>query len=173
MGQARSLKPAENVPTGTFSEGFTSRSKRIKRAPARLMHNFTLTTMMLQRSVAHEGTTTLVQAVVDRLNANKSISFVALGGSITNGRGVGFPSDYEGSWSKIVFNWIQKTWPDVRHTYVNGAASATDASYFASCLYRHCPKDADMIILEHAVNTAPGQKATGSMERLVRRILSR
>eukprot|EP00959_Pyramimonas_sp_CCMP1952_P082687 1727913-Pyramimonas_sp.AAC.2 len=128
---------------------------------------------MRQRSVAYAGSTTLLQAVVDRLNADEPITFVALGGSITNGRGVGFPSDYKGSWSKLVFDWIQDMWPNAKHTYVNGAASATDVSYFASCLYRHCPMDADIVILEHAVNTAPGQKATASMERLVRRLLSR
>ena len=74
---------------------------------------------------------------------------------------------YPGSYSRVVFDYITSRYPHADHVYANGAKGAVGAAYFQSCLHKHLHPEADLILLDFAVNGA----TVSEVERVVRLIL--
>lgn len=49
---------------------------------------------------------------------------------------------HDASWSRLVFSWINATWPNPNHVFVKGAVPATGSAYFALCGDQHMPQQA-------------------------------
>lgn len=76
---------------------------------------------------------------------------VILGGSIT--LGVQAP-DLQDSWAQRLFRWIQDVFPHDEHKLVNNAMPATTSEFASHCMYDLVPPDADIVVVEYAVNDA-------------------
>ncbi|KAL7421285.1 hypothetical protein Q5752_004170 [Cryptotrichosporon argae] len=94
-----------------------------------------------------------VRQFVNKLVDGQPISLAALGGSITAGHSLNFTAG-EITWPQMVYDWIQAEYPNPAHKYKSGAVPATGVDYFASCYSLHVPTDADLYVLEGAVNDA-------------------
>ena len=138
--------------------------------------NYTLLPHMLARSIGYEGSSDALRRMVAKLDAGGSAVVSVLGGSVS--RGHGGPSGagdhnagHPGSWSRLIYDYINVRWPGRRHIYANGAIAATGSPYFAQCLGRHLHKEADLVLLEFAVNDGHGNQGTvASVETIVRRV---
>ncbi|KAG2446602.1 hypothetical protein HYH02_008587 [Chlamydomonas schloesseri] len=65
-----------------------------------------------------------------------------------------------------------------RHHYMSGAVPGTQSGYMSSCLQHHLPRDADLVLLDYAVNDPPQPSHAfddphrRAFERLLRKALS-
>lgn len=123
--------------------------------------------------------------MVEKLNSGQPITISAIGGSITHGHGAGSASQplhgdpnllhgHPGSWSRIVFDYVQGAWPNAKHTYSNGAVPATGSDFFSLCVERQVPQSADIVFMEFSVNDAGGMNSQvlQQQEMIVRRLRS-
>lgn len=118
--------------------------------------------------------------MVAKLDAGGSVVVSVIGGSVSRGHGGpdgagDHNAGHPGSWSRLIYDYINVRWPGRHHVYANGAVAATGAReslaaargarltrltrrfcagspYFAQCLARHLHKEADLVLLEFAVN---------------------
>ncbi|KAL7421284.1 hypothetical protein Q5752_004169 [Cryptotrichosporon argae] len=134
----------------------------------------------LKMGEAYLGSGDRTRRFVSRLASGQPISLAILGGSITAGHSLNFTAG-EITWSQMLFNWIQERYPHPDHSYVSGAVPATGVDYFATCYSLHVPIDADLYVLEGAVNDAYVDRLADSgtdidvvdyTETLVRELLS-
>ncbi len=72
-----------------------------------------------------------------------------LGGSISFGHGLQ-PADKR--YAQLVQEGLEAAFPDAEIVVKNGAVPATGTDYFAACYKHHVPADADLFVLEGAVN---------------------
>lgn len=152
-----------------FVHGQSSSVFRVAASPT---WNFTLKQHMLARGLTYKGSGNALRRFIGKLNNGEQVVVSALGGSITHGHGgppdadnpdKGFPN----SWSRLVFDFIQLKWPKSTHVYYNGAVPATGASYFVSCLFRHVHPNADLYLIDLAVNGAGLKDTEGIVRQLM------
>lgn len=74
---------------------------------------------------------------------------------------------YRGSYSNVVYQYLNRAYPHSITTYSNGAKGACGSNYFAPCLHKHLDEKADLILLDFAVNGA----RIDEVEQIVRKIL--
>ena len=92
--------------------------------------NYTLLPHMLARSVGYEGSSDALRRMVAKLDAGGSVVVSVIGGSVSRGHG-GPPGSgdhnagHPGSWSRLIYDYINARWPGRRHVYANGAVAAT------------------------------------------------
>ncbi|EOD37448.1 hypothetical protein EMIHUDRAFT_252086 [Emiliania huxleyi CCMP1516] len=138
----------------------------------RVVWDSSLAPWMHARALGYLGTLQHMSRLIERLSKGEPIKVVALGGSVTHGHGLRrMPRDFKGSWSRVVFDWIAQTWPNAKHTYINGAVPATGIEFFSHCLSHQSPADVDLIMLEFSVNSQPNERSNiVHLELLTRRI---
>ncbi|BEI94098.1 uncharacterized protein CcaverHIS019_0605570 [Cutaneotrichosporon cavernicola] len=103
----------------------------------------------LQTSLVRAGTGARVRRAMERLWKERKITVGILGGSITYGHGLQ-PEDKR--YSQLIEEGLRVAFPDAEIVVKNGAVPATGTDYFSACYKHHVPEDADLFILEGAVN---------------------
>lgn len=133
---------------------------------------------MLDRSIAHKGTSSRLKNKIKYALEGNPIRFGVLGGSSSYGHGL--PERTKETYHARVFQWWNEQFPHDRNTIVNGAIPATDSTYFTYCYDKHIPNDLDIIFIEFSINDAsiyPTYKGNGNikvtqhMESLIRNLL--
>ncbi|BEJ17207.1 hypothetical protein CspHIS471_0606080 [Cutaneotrichosporon sp. HIS471] len=103
----------------------------------------------LRTSLVRAGTGARVRRAMERLRKERKITVGILGGSITYGHGLQ-PDDKR--YAQLVEEGLRVAFPDAEIVVKNGAVPATGTDYFSACYKHHVPEDADLFILEGAVN---------------------
>ena len=73
-----------------------------------------------------------------------------------------------------MYQWINATFAGARHEHHCGAVAASGPSYMEHCLHWHVIDEADLVLVEYAVNLDANDKAgeLASFERMLRKLLS-
>ncbi|CAK9784167.1 hypothetical protein CC85DRAFT_281824 [Cutaneotrichosporon oleaginosum] len=103
----------------------------------------------LRTSLVRAGTGARVRRAMERLRKERRITIGVLGGSITFGHGL---HNEDKRYAQLVQEGLAAAFPDAEIVVQNGAVPATGTDYFAACYKHHVPADADLFILEGAVN---------------------
>jgi hypothetical protein len=117
-----------------------------------------------------------LKVAMHRLLKGDLIKISAVGGSITQGQGLG-DGDYYGveRYTERIAKWAKESGLKVNVT--NGGFAACSSSYFASCVNMHVPMDADLVIVELAANDpwayANDLLSKKAFERLIRKLMDR
>ncbi|KDD72726.1 hypothetical protein H632_c2971p0, partial [Helicosporidium sp. ATCC 50920] len=100
------------------------------------------------RGLAYTGSGERMQGFVSKLLRGQPVKVVTMGGSTTAGRGA-----YRGRpYPTRVGEWLDRTFPGANHTVVNIGMGATSSTLFSVCNEALIPRDADLYVLEFAVN---------------------
>ncbi|TXT15551.1 hypothetical protein VHUM_00054 [Vanrija humicola] len=100
-------------------------------------------------SVAHWGTGARVRRAIGKLLKGEEFTIGVMGGSLTFGHGL---SKGDTTYPILLEQRLKKVFPNAKIKVVNGAIPATGTDYFQACYRHHVPGDADMFVLEAAVN---------------------
>ncbi|PRW50819.1 hypothetical protein C2E21_5446 [Chlorella sorokiniana] len=130
---------------------------------------------LLDRGIVSHGDPQALQRLANKLLAGKPITVVALGGSLTFGRGATQIGSTD--WVPLLRGWLQAAFPGVDHVVHNGAVAASPSEYMAFCMQSHLPagREPDLVIVEYAINDGgrPWHHAHPRFyERLLRRLLA-
>ena len=132
----------------------------------------------LRRGGASQTGNEHLTAFVNKLLTGQAVSVVTLGGSVTFGAGL---TDLNLSYPNHLFRWMNATFQPApgqpAHRFKNNGIPGTSSALFAICTQDLVPADADLIVLEFAVNdewqqqdiTGDGAKA---FEQLLRKLRS-
>ncbi|KAL1405035.1 hypothetical protein Q8F55_008658 [Vanrija albida] len=103
----------------------------------------------LEMSVAHAGSGIRMRRALRRLVNHEPFTIAAIGGSITGGHGVNKTNGGE-KYTDYLQTQLRKTYPNV--TVLNVGIPGHGTDYFSNCYQLHAPTNADMYIIESAVN---------------------
>ncbi|GFZ51499.1 hypothetical protein JCM24511_09266 [Saitozyma sp. JCM 24511] len=103
----------------------------------------------LQMAEAYLGSGGRTRRFLAKLLEGQPVSLAILGGSVTVGHSL---VEGESTWGQILFDWINSTFPHPDHEWTNGAVPATGTDYFAACYDQHVPRNADLFVVETAIN---------------------
>ncbi|KAL4432396.1 hypothetical protein ABPG77_001695 [Micractinium sp. CCAP 211/92] len=138
----------------------------------------------LQRGLLHHGDPARLRRAVAKLLAGEPTVVAAVGGSISVGRGSatqgkGIDTDWP-SYLDQFAAWLGAAFPKSRPQLVNKAQSGSTSNIFDACAEIMVPQDADIVVVEFAMNdgtqvdcsrdgsgTVP---ARASFERLLRKL---
>lgn len=82
------------------------------------------------------------------------------------------PGAHNLHWHQEVIRYLNASYPGEQVDYVHGARAATDTPHYEWCYPAHIGTDADLIMIEMAVNDAFEQPLFESTETLLRSLLS-
>ena len=73
-----------------------------------------------------------------------------------------------------MYQWINATFAGAKHEHYCGAVAASGPSYMEHCLHWHVIDEADLVLVEYAVNLDDNNKADelASFERMLRKLLT-
>jgi hypothetical protein len=118
-----------------------------------------------------------LKMVLLKIYEGKHVKISALGGSVTQGQGLEDGGELGVSrYTERLQQFFHKA--GLHNVNVtNGGFAACSSSYFSSCLNIHLPTDADLVIVELAINDLPSYRddpaGKSAFEKLIRRILER
>jgi len=143
------------------------------RAASVELHNSTwafLSKRQLARGVSSVGDPLRLQCFASKVLAGRPVRLSVVGGSVS------FGTTFTTSRSKALFHWkvyqwINATFPGRLHEHYCGAVAASGPSYMEHCLHWHVPDNADLVLVEYAVNFDPGSDDVASFERMIRKLL--
>ncbi|EIW70457.1 hypothetical protein TREMEDRAFT_73476 [Tremella mesenterica DSM 1558] len=119
----------------------------------------------LRLSRAYEGSLHRLRQLLHKLLRGETITITAIGGSITAGHHV----DDDEVWFERFAEWLRDFVGSKSQVIaVNGAAPATGSDYFSFCFPLHIPEEADLVIVELAVNDEAILEHVENMENLLR-----
>ncbi|GAA5857093.1 hypothetical protein JCM8547_007954 [Rhodosporidiobolus lusitaniae] len=132
----------------------------------------------IRRSRVHEGTGWRVQRFLAKLEKGERLKVGVIGGSVSNGHGTlnGHRYQYhaiEHIWHSFVSSWLNETYCPME--LLNGAKSATDASFMSFCwtellaLEKEAPS---LVLIELDVNDQNDEVSRNYTESIVRKILA-
>ncbi|KAL4444598.1 hypothetical protein ABPG77_002415 [Micractinium sp. CCAP 211/92] len=129
----------------------------------------TLPARQLEKGIVGYGDRARARRAFSKLMRGEPITAAVLGGSVTFGQGARQPgvTDY----ASRALAWINATFPHPGHVLVRSGVGGAISSYFALCTELHMPSDADLVILEFAVNDVNPDHRRGH-ERLIRKLLA-
>lgn len=132
-----------------------------------------LTPAEVQRGVYH-GSGGALRALAAKLRAGQGVTVVLLGGSVTN---AGELSRQGLSYAARFFNFINSTFPNPAHRFINHGMPSSNSGWFAPCVDVLVPPGADLVVVEFAVNDNQQAPITSPRrhfyEQLLRRLLGR
>ena len=135
----------------------------------------------LRRGGASQSGNEHLTAFVNKLLTGQAGSVVTLGGRVTFGGGA---SDLSLAYPHHLFRWINSTFPPTpgqpAHRFKNNGLPGTSSALFAICTQDLVPADADLVVLEFAINdewrspTSGGITGEGAQafEQLLRKLRS-
>lgn len=97
-----------------------------------------------------------------KLLSGQPVSVSAVGGSVTAGQG----AQYGNGFMKRIWDWIQEVSPTANHTLKHGAFGGSASGIFTVCVKDMVQADADLVIVEFAVNDPRGNGIWTYPERL-------
>ncbi|KAH7097127.1 hypothetical protein BKA62DRAFT_774527 [Auriculariales sp. MPI-PUGE-AT-0066] len=121
----------------------------------------------LDLAAAYEGSGDRIRRVLAKAARGEPIVFGILGGSVSRGHGCNNCVPFH----RQIFDWINTTYPHAGHRYTDGSVGARGTNYFKFCHVEHLPSDADLVVLEHAVNDNAAEDSARNMESIVRAVL--
>ncbi|OCF42382.1 hypothetical protein I317_03757 [Kwoniella heveanensis CBS 569] len=71
----------------------------------------------------------------------------------------------------MIFDWLNKTFPNPGNRFVNGAQGGVGAGYFGWCFKEHIPEDSDLILVEQGINDLLEIEVINLYEHLLRGLL--
>ena len=109
-------------------------------------------------------------AFIDKAERGEPVTVVYIGGSITRGASGG---PYH-NWTRLMQNWLEKTFPQSEMTFVNAGIDGTGSKYanlrLASDVLDYEP---DLFFIEFALNDGgPNDNNRDGFESMIRRVLS-
>lgn len=109
-------------------------------------------------------------AFIDKAERGEPVTVVYIGGSITRGASGG---PYH-NWTRLMQNWLEKTFPQSEMTFVNAGIDGTGSTYanlrLASDVLDNEP---DLFFIEFALNDGgPNNNNRDGFESMIRRVLS-
>ena len=109
-------------------------------------------------------------AFIDKAERGEPVTVAYIGGSITRGASGG---PYH-NWTRLMQNWLEKTFPKSEMTFVNAGIDGTGSFYgnqrLQSNVLDHEP---DLFFIEFALNDgSPNEKNTDGFESIIRRVLN-
>jgi len=126
----------------------------------------------LRRGTSSAGDPLRMQCMAARLLAGEATKLSTVGGSVS------FGTTFTTSRSKSLFHWkmyqwINETFSGAKHEHYCGAVAASGPSYMEHCLHWHVIDEADLVLVEYAVNLDDKDKAgeLASFERMLRKLL--
>lgn len=81
---------------------------------------------------------------------DEAVKVAAIGGSVTVGHNVEVK---ETAWLYRVFDWINTTFPNPNHQFLNKAIPAVTSAYVAPCVTDLLPPDLDLIFLVSMISS--------------------
>ncbi len=127
----------------------------------------------LTRGVSSVGDPLRMQCMAARLLAGDVTKLSTVGGSVS------FGTTFTTSRSKSLFHWkvyqwVNATFGGPRHEHYCGAVAASGPSYMEHCLHWHVVDEADLVLIEYAVNLDEKDKQAelASFERMLRKLLA-
>ncbi|KAI7842797.1 hypothetical protein COHA_003543 [Chlorella ohadii] len=126
-----------------------------------------------RRGVTYSGSGAALRRLAAKLLAGQPVSLVAIGGSVTS---MGGREPDGESYIARVFQYINTTFPHRQHRMYNEGVPATSSETFEPCVESIVPQDADLVVVEFAIND-PGppisyaSKFRRRYEQLLRRLL--
>jgi len=127
---------------------------------------------------AHEGSGFRVQRALDKAARGGRVKVAVLGGSVSEGHGFGTAPNQYGAiahdqiWHQWVVRDLVSRFGAEAVEYVEGAKAATDSSYFEWCYPAHIGIDADLVLVELAVNDDFTAEHFAASETLLRSLLN-
>ncbi|EFN59047.1 expressed protein [Chlorella variabilis] len=138
----------------------------------------------LQRGLLHHGDPARLRRALHKLMSGQKTVVAAVGGSISVGRGSATQgTDIDTAWPSYLDQfhaWLRAAFPASKPELVNKAQSGSTSNIFDACAEVMVPEDADIVVVEFAMNdgtqvdcardgsgTVP---ARGSFERLLRKL---
>lgn len=146
------------------------------------------------RGIAYSGTNHRLRRALAKMRRGEPWTMGVLGGSVSTGHGLRDPTGEvlsEFNMHRILFDHLNAKFPsakgallhnvhktgeagglnDGRNTFVNGAVPARGSDYFAYCSQHHLPDDADLVVLESAINDPLHMNLVETFELLLRSML--
>lgn len=149
----------------------------------------------MTRGIMYSGTNHRLRRALAKMRRGEPWSMGVLGGSVSTGHGLRDPTGEvlsEFNMHRILFDHLNATFPsakgsilhsvrasgeagpnDGHNTFINGAVPARGSDYFAYCSHLHVPEDADLVILENAINDPLHITMIETFELLLRSMLER
>ncbi|KAG2175362.1 hypothetical protein INT44_007850 [Umbelopsis vinacea] len=133
---------------------------------------------LFQRSIGYAGSGNPIREKLAKASNGEDIKIGVLSGSISTGHKL--EDKNKEVYHSVLFDWFTGKFPYGQHTLVNGAATATDSSYFTYFHSKHIPDDLDIIFIEFSINDGsiyPTERGDGdpgitkNMELLVRNVM--
>lgn len=74
-------------------------------------------------------------------------------------------------WARIGFDWLNYTWPNASHRFLNSARAGGGPEVYADCMNKAAPqvKEADLVVLEFGIT---GSTLPANTERVIRQLLA-
>lgn len=113
------------------------------------MNNIVLTNEMKIRSIAHSGNPYRILKVFEKAARGEDITYVAIGGSITQY----VPACAEFGYAALIAKWLMAKFPKVKVNYINAGIGATGSLIGVHRLERDVLKyDPDFVTVDFSVN---------------------
>lgn len=124
---------------------------------------------VLDHAVVNYGDSKRIKAMIAKGRAGKPISYVAIGGSVTQGAWATLPC---AKFASRIDLWLKQTFPKSKVHYVNAGIGQTDSAYglkrVKGDVLAYRP---DLVIVDFDVNDAWQKESTESYRTLVKTIL--
>jgi len=163
-------------PLATAFDAERFRLAEALRASKHLRHDslHALSRLHLERAFVHSGSLLSLSRFADRWkNTADRLTVGVVGGSVSVGNGCdecARAPNFTKTWTRRFFEAVEELRPGGHPmAYRNGAIPSTGAPFFASCLDYRVPADADLVLLEFAMN---GGDMAG-VEGVVRGLMAR
>ncbi|KAL4421750.1 hypothetical protein ABPG77_009733 [Micractinium sp. CCAP 211/92] len=131
-----------------------------------------LTQAEVQRGMYY-GSGGRLRALATKLRAGRPVTVVLLGGSVTN---AGELSRQGLSYAARFFSFLNSTFPNPAHRFINRGMPSSNSGWFAPCVDTLVPPGADLVVVEFAVNDNQQVAITSPWrhfyEQLLRRLLA-
>lgn len=130
-----------------------------------------LNPLSLDRGMSYEGTMLRMESFVGRLVHGKDVTVAAIGGSTTAGAGSHRGFTFHNRYHK----WLKDTFPKANVLMAVNGLGGTRSALFNACSHRMVTEDADMYIVEFAINDPWEEPIDGptrlGFEQLIRKLL--
>ncbi len=129
-----------------------------------------ITQEMVDRGIVSAGDPSKVVNVMRKAQAGEDITIGFIGGSVTVG---GASTSREFSYARLVHDWWEETFPNVKVDYINAGWSGTPSLFAVHRLEQHLMyKEPDLVVIEFGVNDELMDWQQEAYASLVRRILT-
>ena len=127
-----------------------------------------LTSKMIGRSTAYEGSPEALVTLMKRAKKGEKLTLCFLGGSITQGS---LSSTPETCYAYLVYSWFVKRFPKAKFTYVNAGIGGTTSQFGITRLTENVtPYKPDFCMVEFSVNDPANPLFRETYEGLIRRL---